>query len=133
METLGKLVVLLLVCGAAFWAGMSMNGRREAQEAAHQRAVLSRYVDQEVEAFLWRQEARSARPAPSAPRPAPKPAGSQRKGQDEGGTPHGVPPDPEPRSVRLPCRPVPVTCEGPACYYDVRADEGACAHLRHGR
>lgn len=131
METLGKLVVILAVCGTCFWFGMSLSSKRIAKEAEHDRKTMQEYLAREVRAAEWKEEdRRAAQPAASPARPIQ----SARKPVPASTVPdqaRGVPP--EPTVVRLPCEPVPVTCEGAACYYDVRADVGACRRLGHGR
>lgn len=131
METLGKLVVILVVCGTCFWFGMSLSSKRIAKSAEHERKTMQEYLAHEVRVAEWMEEdRRAARPAPAPARPTASahPAVKKLAVPDHA---RGVPP--EPTSVRLPCEPVPVTCEGPACYYDVRADVGACRRLGHGR
>jgi hypothetical protein len=118
IENLIKALTLLVIAAVSAWAGLHVNDRKNAEEARHRREVKARYDRDEADKARWRAEADARIDARSLPEPG-------------DGTPHGVPPNPAP--VRLPCLGVPVTCHGPACYYDVRSDGGACAHLGHGR
>lgn len=117
IQSLIKALTLLVFAAVGVWAGLHVNDRWAAEEAKHRAEVKAQWYRDEADKARWRNEADARLDA--------------RRPEPGDGTGHGVPPDPT--SVRLPCLGVPVTCVGPACYYDVRADGGACAHLGHGR